>query len=664
MAVRLVVTALSLVIACASTPAGAERPAPCSAELLRWGERCSERLTFRAVVLSCPAGRAIIGLDAGAAGAAGLLRVEAAVGAEKSFRRVGAIGFSPMGSFHDWSSVAAPLRAAFDKLLTCAAETTLPLGNVAAAPVGAPPPPPPPRLPAEVPLPWLLFAGLLAAFGAGWTRPHRGLLRGRAKVWLALLATGGAAVAARALLWPWHYFHQNGQGPLWTQYALCGESPYGPGLHELLGALTGLWPDAPEGAVIGAQAALAGVAVPCVFWLTRGAGASAPLSWVWTLLFAANPIVARLAQSESYYGFQLSLLLIGAAVLAAQARASRWRARSFALAVLAAGLLVAQAARIHPVGWAAAATLPLVLLGGTSSLRLRCWRTLVAGAGIALVTGLAAGEALWETLRGELGDKWGPGTEQGFGLGHDALVSLAWAAALGALLLVAARRRLRALMAVLALLAVAATLVLADLLGQSTEWIRAAYQHLYAPTALALGSALLATLPRAHWQSWVVTGTVGVLGTLGLCYLWPLATTYPTDTLEQRWLIAQREALPRDASLSYVSRAQNHVFVFPAHGTCAPADWRAALDDHDPVDLRRLRPPLAYYRSSLCSTPPGRALCDAVERAFTLEPIATHVLPAQRSLLHLSYDEPSVRVGLYRLHERAGGAAPPPAPGQ
>ena len=112
-------------------------------------------------------------------------------------------------------------------------------------------------------------------------------------------------------------------------------------------------------------------------------------------------------------------------------------------------------------------------------------------------------------------------------------------------------------------------------------------------------------------------------------------------------------ALPTDATVVYVSRAQSHVFVFPAHGTCDPSDWRAALDDLNTVDLHRLPAPRFYYRSSLCSTAAGRPQCDAVERAFTLEPIAENDLPARRSLHHLAYDRETVHVGLYRMKDRS-----------
>jgi hypothetical protein len=59
--------------------------------------------------------------------------------------------------------------------------------------------------------------------------------------------------------------------------------------------------------------------------------------------------------------------------------------------IASAGLLVAQAARVIPVGWVPAALLPLVVVVGPGSARARILAAAAAGVGIAAIVALSSG---------------------------------------------------------------------------------------------------------------------------------------------------------------------------------------------------------------------------------------------------------------------------------
>ncbi len=72
-----------------------------------------------------------------------------------------------------------------------------------------------------------------------------------------------------------------------------------------------------------------------------------------------------------------------------------------------------------------------------------------------------------------------------------------------------------------------------------------------------------------------------------------------------------------------------------------PGDWT-------PADLAGERC-VVYVRSSLCSSPEGRPLCDAAEAQLPLTPLARTALPAVPSRSGLTYDRDPVEVGLSRV---------------
>jgi hypothetical protein len=291
------------------------------------------------------------------------LQVEVRPDSPKSFRHAGAIGVSPIGEFADWNQAPAAQQAALETFVACAAAdptlafTGAPLSALerSAHRAGA----------VVVAVPWLLLGGLAALAAALWRARE---LRRRLPLLAGLF---GGALALRAVLLPWAFFHQNGQGPLWIDYALGEPSPYGPGYREVFGwaarwALDGA--HAPDRAVFAAQAVLGALVVPAGWLLANRAGARPALGLVVALLLALDPSLARAAQSESYYATLASLLFLATAALSlgacrpshgalgAPAASERIGSVSFGLGVLGAGLFIAQAARLHPIGWVAAAT--------------------------------------------------------------------------------------------------------------------------------------------------------------------------------------------------------------------------------------------------------------------------------------------------------------------
>jgi hypothetical protein len=273
------------------------------------------------------------------------LRVEVARHRPEAFEHVGPLGLSPVGEFAEWGEAPEELRAAFEGVLACVRhDPSLAVPEGRLEPSGdAPPPAPTP------PVPWLLLGGLLLgalSLGLGLRRsrpPRDRVLR----VGLSLAALSVATYFARALLSEPAFVHQNGQGPLWVSHALCVSSHYGPGYAEVFGWVTALGGE-PGSAIFLAQALFAALG-PAFLWIAaRSAGARASVAWAAATLLALEPTLARLAQSESYFGISATLLLLCAAILSAGAFRRRPLDPRFLLAVAAAGLLVAQTARIHP----------------------------------------------------------------------------------------------------------------------------------------------------------------------------------------------------------------------------------------------------------------------------------------------------------------------------
>ena len=648
----------------------AQRPVEsgCGAEVDRWVARCNDRLQRSIHAVQCPAAGLFV-LDST------VVQVEVVRDPSRGFRRVHGWGLSPVGIDQAWDRTPADQRAAFEAIVACvSSDPTLPMTAFAALRAEDLPPrlvgvAPEPSRPAgrgapgggrraegvPVRVPWrALLAGALLL--ASWW-PRRARRDERARV-AALAAAAAGVVAFRWVAFPPAFFHQNGQGPLWLEMTRSTRQPYGVGFAELFGWLVSLFPRHPETALFLGQSLLAALALCAAWGLARrcatSAEGSAPTAWALAACLLVNPTLGRLAGSESYFGTCLSLQLIAAWSLT---RCGSLRgsavARLHALAPVVAGaLLLSLAVAVHPSSWIPAATTPLVMLVGPGSLRRRLRRALVVYAVVGVVVAATALPGVIRVVRGELGARWmSPGASHSVDRAFVLTTLFPWLVGV-VLLLVAARRPVRLLPRVAVGLLVLVVVPLTDhpFRSSTPAWITSAFTWLHAPVVLAAAAATLSDVPRRAWQAWALAAALAVGGVSFAARHHEALTEVPTDTMEIRTLMAWRARLPAGATVYFLARAQNHILSLPLYQVIDPLGRRAFT-----LDARSPAPPMAgdgrayWYHASTCSTEPGRAYCDDVERGLTLERVASATFPARPSLRYLTYDRERVTVGLYRV---------------
>lgn len=630
------VGAVALVLAC-SVSARAQTPSGCPEAIAQWAATCPGS---DARLERCPGGHAIVAVGPGR------LRVDLTRIPADAFVAVGELGASPIGEFASWTDVPRPDRDAFDALVACARERPQALlGSLQARPTAR-------RSevlgPLGGPLPWRLVLGVLVALGVVVSRVGARELARRAGPALAL---GAATLVVRRLAVPESYFHQNGQGPLWIEHARGEPSDYGPGYAQVFHWAAGAAAD-PDGAVFLVQSILAAL-VPVAAWaIARGLGAPRAASWAVAVAVAASPIHARLAHGESYFATCGVLLVLAAAVLVACVRSDA-PLRQSAAGVLAAGLLVAQAALVHPLTWLAAAMVPWVLIVGPGPVRARLRLAALATLGIGVVVLVTAGLDLLAVLRGPLGAQWLAPTQHAEPRTAPSAPVLVGVAAIA---LAVTTPRLRAVGVAVAVLAATVTVGWSgDLLGKAPPWVHHAYALLHAGPVVAVLAALAreatAWAPQAR-RSAVSAGTAAAA--LGLAVAWQAATlddtlTWPTDAREAALVREWREHLPPRAVVAHLERVEDRIVALPLYASRLD---RPLSIDEPPGDLTAAGRDVFVYRSSLCGTEEGRAFCDALETEYVLEPLHTATLPAIPSMPELRYDRAEVRVGLYRLRDR------------
>jgi hypothetical protein len=578
------------------------------------------------------------------------IRVEITPSPGAAFRRVGGVGLSPLLQVDDWErQVPEPTRRAFDALAECAKKgipeqvfarrRTLDVGpNRKLASIGA--------------TPWRLLAGI-GLSAVCFVLALRRAARGRRKLaWaaLSLLGLTAATLVFRRVAVAPAFFHQNGQGPVWVDFYASGpQNEYGPGFFDLFGVWAQRWPGGAYDGVFTAQSLLAATSAPLAWIIARCLGARPRAAWIVAVLVAVNPLFARMSGSESYFAACTSLLFAATAVLAATARRLAIRTPMFLFGATAAGLFIAQAARIHAYSWIPAAALPLVILAGAGRLSRRVRAAVTAAAVIAVVVALAALPAMLSVIKGTLGARWTPRAESVLSLRNLPLWLVA-AVAIAALGFAVSKRPGRVFvqawaLAVLVVLARVTKLQLAPV----PVWIDAAYATLYVPAILAVVTALAARASLGRARTWLTWGTL-VVSCVATLAAWRPMTSLATDVLEEMRVAAWPSLLPADATVAYLGWAGERVQTLPRN---FPGEERIHLQMLDgragQVDLETSGGALYYYRSSLCSSPDGRAICDSIERRYALEPVDEAVLPARPSMLNLAYDRPVVTVTLYRV---------------
>jgi hypothetical protein len=670
----------------ASRMARAEGEGDCPAAE-QWVRACGAEHGIEIVAERCDDKRAIVRI--GATGA-DPIRVEIAPSPRAAFRRVGGVGLSPLLEVDDWErQVPEPTRRAFDALAECAKKgipeevfarrRTLDVAsNRKAATIGA------------------TLWRLLAAIGisaACLVLARRRAASGRRRLACAALSlvglTAATVVFRRFAVHP-AFFHQNGQGPVWIDLYTSGPgNEYGPGFFDLFGVWAQRWPGGAYDGVFTAQSLLSATSAPLAWIIARCLGSKPRMAWILAALVAVNPLLARMAGSESYFAACTSLLFAATAVLAATARRLAIRTPMFLLGATAAGLFIAQAARIHAYSWIPAAALPLVILGGGGRLSRRVRAAATAAAIIAIVVVLAALPAMLSVIKGSLGARWAPRAESVLSLRNlpiwliavlvmgalgfaiykrpwgvrvltlAAFVVIARAAGEFSLLVLPvaalslATRPGRAFvqtwtLAVLVVLARVTKLQLAPV----PAWIDGGYVTLYLPAILAVVTALAVRASLGRARSWLTWGTL-VAGGVATLAAWRPMTTLATDVLEEMRVASWPGLLPRDATVAYLGWAGERVQTLPQNFPGEERIHLQALDGRTgQVDLETSGDALYYYRSSLCTSSEGRAFCDAIERRYELEPIDEAVLPARPSMFNLAYDRPVVTVALYRVAGR------------
>ena len=606
---------------------------PCPVSVEAWSATC-ETGDGHPRPRACPPGHVVF--DVGAEH----LGVDVSLVTEGAFIEAGGLGASPLGNYADWSDAPDAHHAALDALVACLraspsglreALAEAPLETLTRAPVTQ-----------GTSLPWPLFVGLVLI---GLLVQRLGA-RDVARRLVVPLGLGLAAFLLRLLLVDAGYFHQNGQGPVWVAQALGEPSEYGPGYAQLFG-LASLASDA-DTAVFLMQGLLSGLGVAATFVIGERLG-DARVGWALALAAAMSPMLARLANSESYFGAQGSLLLLATAILVVtnsaaveqrlSSRGMGWRA----LGPLTAGALVAQAALVHPIGWVPAALVPTALLLTPASRENRLKHTALAALLVGLMVIVLAGPSMLGVIQGRLGETWmGPANAR---VGGASLAPIGWIAVLVFVTLWLERAR-PALPLVLAF-AVLVTFARTDLLNASLPYAHHAYLTLFLGPLAACIAAL--TPRKASGRDALAFPAIVLLVSLLVHAATRNVGLYrATDALEGDLFRTWRNELPQGAVVTHLERAGRHVLMLPLRH-----QRRAGLRTQQPLpDLTALGADVFYYRSGVCTTPAGRPVCEAVEQGYVLTELHTASLPARPSIYGLDYDEDEVRVGLYRVVDR------------
>jgi hypothetical protein len=655
------VAALGLLTSCGSGRPG-ERTSPpgggatCEASVVSWATQCAARQRVEIAGVQCPeADVALLDLRGDPE-----LRVELRRGAERSFRQVGPWGVSPVGNFADWNQVAPSMRERFDKVTACVRSDDRVGGGGSVRSSRQRP------VVLDVPtvgnsIPWLMLGALACVLASLW--PVR-----RSVTWRRRALFGGAmalgALVLRSLLLPELFFHQNGQGPLWVSVVVSPQyHPYGPGYRALFGWLRWFTRD-PDRGVFFAQGVLASLAVPGVAYIARRLGASRALAGALAFAVAIDPMLGRLSRSESYYGLGASLLFLATALLASAITSLRIRSAGFLLPVIAAALVIAQHALVHPVGWLAASLCPAVLLLGPGHWRRRVRRTAAATAVVVAVVALVAAPSMWSVLHSPFGAQWAGGGDrfEGFARLRHLKALLPYALVLAVAMVAGARSLLRGALLVLVFAPSLVALLVADAVGfgAATGWVHQAYLRLYAPVAVVIAASALLRLPRSRPQHMALAAGVALLSLAVSWRAWPAWTKAPTDALEQNVARRWRREIT-SGQVVYLERSGKRVLMLPFYRDAAyagPSPLILRVGEFAEDITRMGRRPF-YVRTSLCSTPEGREFCDRIEQRYRMTRLHEVELPAVPSMPGLGYDRPTVRVGLYQVTGTTSGAAAP-----
>lgn len=589
---------------------------------------------------------AVVVLEIGLAGGPPLT-VEVAAPPGSAFRMAGGLRVSPVAEISDWSAVPAPTRAAFDALtgwLDANAEQTG-LTRPDQAPTDTP------TAPGELPpasVPWLPLLALALVAPTLRRPPTRDLVAAA-----ALLALAWGLRAGFGLSLP---LHANGQGALWIRAAYDNPTlvaTYGPGYPELYGWLARIFDDRPDLAVFRANALISALLPLATYALGLALSLDRPRALLAAFAIAIDPVGVRTGATEAY--------LIPLAVLAAFASLAACRAVTATLTgaggprrrlvvaglrAVAAGVLAAQAIRIHPAALATVAIVPMAVLAAALATGEPTRRALRAA--LAVIVVAVASSAL-------LGLAWlARSVELAAGAAETAIRSIAdhpfelAVLGIGTALLGLAVPRARPRGVAVAGVVALALAVTADMAYSHTQLFQAAADQLLAPM-IALGVA--AFLAPRREVPWALAAASLLVPLLLLDHHWAPLRTLNTEQREYAWLADQLADLPPGCRLAHPRRIGTRVLEIPDYVT---PDHRPAVGLTTAAAMHRLAAGnrcVVWAHTSICTPDEGRRVCHDVERALPMTPIASITLPAIKSFWQL-YDQQTVVVQLLRFDQR------------
>jgi hypothetical protein len=603
----------------------------CEENVKAWAARCPALANECVAAELCPPRAVILSMGCDAANR---MKMEV-TSSPNGFRKAGALSVSPILDTPDWKSQSAAKRQSFDALAACvASDPSLILAE------------PTPEKPKRLGIPWLLFGGLAALLA---------LIARRRREWdrrevVAITLVAVACFFFRRLFIPTAFFHQNGQGPFWIAFALEGDgihSPYGTAYWEMFSRLARR-PHDPEALIYLAQSLL-GASVPLLGWMIwRSIGARSWLLWGPVAALALSPIQGRLAQSESYFGTATFLLFSAAATLAlgfVEAKPSRgW----MLVSAIGAGLLISEEARLHQLGWTAAAFIPFVILATPESPRRTIPRALFATSIIGLMVLVLCGHAMAAALKGELARHWLP-------IAMERVKHVPITAYFGlALLLVTiflSRDRWTAFVLGLALVVVLTVLEATRLISEERITVNHAYLLFWVPVTVTLVIALAAGVRRGLTSQ--IAAFVIVAALLGVdAATWRIDTMLATDSIEAEWARDWRKLLPDGSTVVYVGLTSSTARDLPLYGfgTVVPIErWVLTGGRPAPTVEQLPKKDVYYYESSLCFSPEAGDTCTQMHERFQLEPMANRVIPGVESSAGDRLLKAEIPVGLYRV---------------
>jgi hypothetical protein len=461
------------------------------------------------------------------------------------------------------------------------------------------------------------------------------------------LAVGAFALVLRCALGSWGPLHVNGHGARFVAGAVrdpADIAAYGPGYREIFGPIAALAPASPDWAIFACNAAFSALLAPLAFAIGRMTGLGMRAAFVAAFLVAIDPVAIRAGATEAYFWPIAFLCTAASAVLLVALRelddGGRGRA---ALLLVAAGLLLAQAARVHPCAWVLMATVPFVLLAGEAKRsRDRVLMALAAAAvagGILLVTSPTALLDVLGNIR--TGTVFRPPAPSPWPLLWIALPAAAYA-----------RLAPRPWLAVPAGISVAAMLLTRHAFDASWIWEQA-YFRLYLTMPIL---AVLACVP-SPWlrRAWITVPAAALIVCAWMRFGWPVVAARSTEQLEYRWVREQLARLPPECRVVHVASAGKRYLMLPTYAGPPRAAVAVDVRRDRTVDAALAPAPCRYYvHGSLCSTPDGRPACDAIERRLVLVPTARASFPAARTFETFGHDTDPVEAWIARI-ERVRG---------